>query len=176
MSTKLETLSEIEIAKIGQLVEALEKSSFDFLSVELAGFKLTVGKGDIPAEMLARVQPTAVPAAPPAVEMPASAPAAASAAQKESAGPSTPPPAEEGLVDVLATTMGHFYARPAPDAPPFVTVGTQVEADTTVGLIEVMKLFNGVPAGAAGTVAQICVQDAQLVEFGQVLMRVRPAE
>jgi oxaloacetate decarboxylase alpha subunit len=178
MSGKFETLNEIEIAKIAQLLEALEKSSFDFLSLELAEFKLTVGKGSISVQTFAGAQRSPIAATAltpaPAVKTPALAPAMA--APKEGTAPSTPPPVEEGLVDVIATTMGHFYSRPEPNAPPFVTLGGRVEPDTTVGLLEVMKLFNAVTAGVSGIMAQICVEDAQLVEFGQVLMRVRPAE
>jgi acetyl-CoA carboxylase biotin carboxyl carrier protein len=82
--------------------------------------------------------------------------------------------AAEGLLEITATTMGTFYSRPSPDAEPFVAVGSRIDPETTVGLIEVMKLFNGVAAGVTGTVEQICVEDAQLVEDGQVLVRVRP--
>jgi biotin carboxyl carrier protein len=55
-----------------------------------------------------------------------------------------------------------------------VTLGSKVEASSTVGLVEVMKLFNAIAAGVEGEVVQICVEDAAVVEYGQVLMRVRP--
>jgi acetyl-CoA carboxylase biotin carboxyl carrier protein len=71
--------------------------------------------------------------------------------------------------------IGRFYSQPEPGAAPYVAVGAQVEADTTVCLVEAMKMFNAVPAGMAGTIAQVCAQDATLVEYGQVLFRVRPA-
>jgi acetyl-CoA carboxylase biotin carboxyl carrier protein len=70
--------------------------------------------------------------------------------------------------------LGRFYSQPEPGAAPFVTVGSDVNEDTTVGLIEVMKTFNAVRAGVSGTVTEICAQDAELVEYGQVLLRVRP--
>ena len=79
----------------------------------------------------------------------------------------------DGL-DVVAPLRGRFYARPEPGAPPFVSVGSEVTEDTTVGLIEVMKTFNAVRAGIGGVVTEICVQDAQLVEYGEVLFHVRP--
>lgn len=176
MSNTFENFSETDIAKIGELVEALDKSSFDFLSLELAEFKLTVGKGNVSAEALTNAQPAATIAAalpsPAAAQAPA--PAAANSANAVAASPVAP--VEEGLVDVVATTMGRFYSRPEPNAPAYVAVGDRVDAGTTVGLIELMKLFNGVTAGVDGTVAQICVEEAQLVEFGQVLMRIRPAD
>lgn len=80
----------------------------------------------------------------------------------------------DGAVPIVAPLLGRFFAQPEPGAPPFVSVGAEVTADTTVGLIEVMKTFNAVPAGVNGTIVETCVQDAQLVEYGQVLFRVRP--
>jgi acetyl-CoA carboxylase biotin carboxyl carrier protein len=71
--------------------------------------------------------------------------------------------------------MGRFYAKPEPGAAPFVTVGSEVNADTTVGLVEVMKVFTAVRAGVSGVIAEICVQDAEFIEYGHVLFRVRPA-
>lgn len=174
MSNKFETLSEVEIEKIGQLVEILDKSSFDHLTLELADFKLTVGTGAA-APVAVAAAPVSAPvvaaAAAPAPVAAAAQPVATAApvAAKKDQGP------VEGLIDVTATTMGRFYSRPDPNSAPFVTVGASVTADSTVGLLEVMKLFNSVAAGVAGTVEQICVEDAELVEFGQVLMRVRPA-
>ena len=68
-----------------------------------------------------------------------------------------------------------FYARPEPGAPPFVVIGAEVKKDTTVCLIEVMKTFNAMNAGVNGVITEICAEDAQLVEYGQVLFRVRPS-
>lgn len=70
--------------------------------------------------------------------------------------------------------MGRFYAKPDPGAAPFVTIGDEVNEDTTVALIEVMKVFNAVPAGIRGVVTEICVQDTEIIEYGQVIFRVRP--
>ena len=74
---------------------------------------------------------------------------------------------------ITATTMGRFYSRPDPNSPPYVQVGAPVEADDTVCLIEVMKLFNAITAGVTGTVMKVCVEDAAVVEFGQVLFYVK---
>jgi acetyl-CoA carboxylase biotin carboxyl carrier protein len=79
------------------------------------------------------------------------------------------------MIDIKSEIMGMFYAQPDPGSPPFVSVGTQVKEDTTVCLIEVMKTFNAIPAGVHGTVTEVCVNNAQLVEYGQVLFRVRPS-
>ena len=76
---------------------------------------------------------------------------------------------------IVSPTIGTFYRAPAPGAAPFVEVGSRVEPDTIVCIIEVMKMMNSVPAGIAGTIAEIHVQNAQAVEFEQPLFRVEAA-
>lgn len=80
-----------------------------------------------------------------------------------------------GQIAVRAPNLGTFYRAPKPGAPPYVTVGQMVEADTEICLIEVMKLFTPVRAGIAGTVRSICVEDAQLVEYDQPLFLIEPS-
>lgn len=172
MSSRFDALSDADIDRIAQLVEILERSSFDHLTLELGEVRLTVGTGAPPGGALDRPAVAPAPAAPVA---PSPAPDEAAAGPRASAPAPTAPAPEEGLVEITAPTMGNFYARPDPASPPFVTEGATVSADSTVGLVEVMKLFNSVTAGTAGTIVQICVEDAAVVEFGQVLMRLRPA-
>jgi len=83
-------------------------------------------------------------------------------------------PLPAGAVAVRAPMIGRFYRGPEPGAPPFVEVGSRVEPDDTVGLIEVMKLFNQITAGVRGQVVAICAEDGQMVEFGQELMWIAP--
>ena len=71
--------------------------------------------------------------------------------------------------------VGTYYASSAPDAPPFVTVGAVVRPDSTVCVIEAMKVFTDIPAGVAGTITEVLVKNGQSVEFGQPLFRVNPA-
>jgi acetyl-CoA carboxylase biotin carboxyl carrier protein len=80
----------------------------------------------------------------------------------------------EGSVLVRAPMVGTFYRAPAPDAPPFVEVGQHVEPDTTVCVIEVMKLMNSIAAEARGVVAEVLAENGKHVEYGQVLMVIRP--
>lgn len=75
---------------------------------------------------------------------------------------------------VVAPIAGVFYRAPSPDAEPFVEVGRRVAADDVIGIVEVMKLMNTVRAGVAGTVIEVCAGNAELVEFGQVLVRIEP--
>ena len=80
-----------------------------------------------------------------------------------------------GGVTIEAPMLGVFYRAPSPGAPPFVELGTRVEAETTVCLIEVMKMMNSVLAEVAGTIVEIHAENAELVEQGQPLFRVEPA-
>ena len=69
--------------------------------------------------------------------------------------------------------LGTFYRAAAPGATPFVDVGARVEPDTVVCLIEVMKMMNSIPAGVSGTVVEVCAENAEPVEYGAVLFKVR---
>ena len=74
---------------------------------------------------------------------------------------------------VAAPMLGTFYRTPSPGEKPFVEQGDKVSPDDTVCLVEVMKLFNSVKAGMAGTVEQILVENGTLVEYGQPLILIR---
>jgi hypothetical protein len=80
-----------------------------------------------------------------------------------------------GIVGVTAPMVGTFYRAASPSAPPYVEVGSEVDADTQVCILEVMKLMNSVVAGVRGTVAEVCVENGAPVQFGDVLFRIRPA-
>ena len=80
---------------------------------------------------------------------------------------------DASLVAVRAPLPGTFYRAPRPGAAPFVEVGSRVGADTVVGIVETMKLFNSVTAGAAGTVAEICLDNAGFADRGTTLLRIR---
>lgn len=79
-------------------------------------------------------------------------------------------------IELRSPMLGVFYRCPEPGAPPFVEVGKSVRAQDNVGLIEVMKLFNQVQAGADGRIVEILVEDAAMVEHGQILMIIEAPE
>ncbi len=85
----------------------------------------------------------------------------------------TTPAAPKGII-IESPMVGTFYASSSPEAPPFVNVGSTIRADTTVCIIEAMKVFTDIPAGVAGTIAEILVKSGQTVEFGQPLFRLTP--
>ncbi|MFD4637113.1 acetyl-CoA carboxylase biotin carboxyl carrier protein [Lentzea sp. NPDC058436] len=80
-----------------------------------------------------------------------------------------------GLVDVTAPMLGVAHLQPAPGKPPFVRAGDTVEPDSSVAIVEVMKMMNTVTAGVRGRVVEVVVEDGALVQHGTVLMRVEPA-
>lgn len=108
--------------------------------------------------------------APIAYPQPHAAPSASPAPQpapQEAAGPKT--------IVIESPMVGTYYSSSAPDTPPFVSVGTVVQASSTLCIIEAMKVFTDIPAGVSGTIAEILVKSGQPVEFGQPLFRVVPA-
>lgn len=126
-------------------------------------------RGDEPPMMVA-----AGPPAPAAAPAPAPAAAPAAAAPAEASAPAEAP-AGEGLLEIKSPMVGTFYSSPSPDSDAYVKVGASVDAESVVCIVEAMKVMNEIKAECAGTVAEVCVQNAQPVEFGQVLFRVKPA-
>ncbi len=76
---------------------------------------------------------------------------------------------------IKSPMVGTYYASSSPDAPPFVTVGTTVRPESTVCVIEAMKVFTDIPAGISGKITEVLVKNGQSVEFGQPMFRVQPA-
>ncbi len=122
-------------------------------------------------------QPVAVPVpmgAVPAAAAPAPAPEQLAPSSTGAAAPAeiAPAPAPASGREVTAPMVGVFYAAPAPDAEPFVAVGSKVKAGETLCIIEAMKVLNEVAAEADGVVTEICAKDGELVEFGSCLMKI----
>jgi acetyl-CoA carboxylase biotin carboxyl carrier protein len=82
---------------------------------------------------------------------------------------------KEKLVDVTSPMVGTFYSASSPDAEPYVRVGSHLGPETTVCIIEAMKVFNEIEAEVSGEVVEVLVQNGEAVEFGQPLFRVRPS-
>jgi acetyl-CoA carboxylase biotin carboxyl carrier protein len=153
-------------ADVAEIMRLLEQSSFDELTLEMEGIKLSLRRGaavERSEGVAAAATPAAVAASPPTL--------APTAAPPTVALPSKP--SDPNVQDVVAPLLGTFYRSPKPGAPPFVEVGAPVEADTVVAIIEVMKLMNTVRAGIRGQVIEILPVDGALVEYGETLLRVR---
>lgn len=153
---------------VQDILHVLDGLPFGELDLETARFRLSLrrsGNGEWTQAMQVLAAPnelrTEIGAEAPGPEPPVRAPSA----------PGSRP--EEGLTEVRAPLLGTFYHAPRPGAPPFVTIGSLVEPDTVVGIIETMKLMNSVSAGVGGTVAEILLANAQFAEQDAVLMRIR---
>jgi acetyl-CoA carboxylase biotin carboxyl carrier protein len=134
---------------VREILRLIDESELDELRIETAEFKLHVVRGE---------------AAAPEREAPAPADATPARPAKATA---------DGASATIAAPMpGTFYRAEGPGMAPFVDVGTRVEPDTVVCIIEIMKMMNSVPAGVAGTIVEVCAEDAQLVGDGEALFRV----
>ncbi len=172
MDRTIDGLTDDEVRQISLLIETLDRSTLDFLQIDAGSVKVTISKG---GAGLSSSQPAplssvaaAAATAPRAPSSPAATPPAATPAPSQ-------PVDQQGTVVIPAPLMGRFYPQPEPGAPPFVTVGSEIEEDTVVGLIEVMKLFNTVQAGVRGTITEICAPAGEFLEYGTALFRVRLA-
>jgi acetyl-CoA carboxylase biotin carboxyl carrier protein len=145
---------------VREILRLIDESKLDELRIETPEFKLHVRRrAAAPADDPPDPDPDPEPADPAAPERATAAPAVAS----------------DGARTIEAPMLGTFYRAPAPGATPFVDVGTEVDPGTVVCLIEVMKMMNSIQAGVAGTIVDVCAENAQLVEFGDPLFRVEPA-
>jgi acetyl-CoA carboxylase biotin carboxyl carrier protein len=139
--------------EVREILAIIDSSAPAEIQVQTDGFSLHVVIGD-------EVSSEAVPEHP----APAPAPAGGEAARHV-----------EGLETIESPMLGTFYRAESPGSDPFVEVGSVLEADTVVCIIEVMKMMNSVTAGVAGTIAEVLPDNGRLVEFGEPLFRVEPA-
>jgi acetyl-CoA carboxylase biotin carboxyl carrier protein len=131
---------------VREILRLIDESDLDELLIETNGFKLHVLRGGAAPEPVLETRNSKLET-----------------------------PSANGATTIDAPMLGTFYRAEAPGAAPFVDVGAKVEPDTTVCLIEVMKMMNSIPAGVEGTIVEVCAENAALVEYGQPLFRVEPA-
>ena len=157
-----------------QIIRYLDESNFNELRLQVGDLRIVVNRTG-PVAPLPDIDdapttgpPTASPPSPP--PPPVIEPSAVPAAPTANTAPDLEEPAQGGQrVSITSPMLGTFYRAPAPGEPPFVEVGTVVEEDTTVCIIEVMKLFSTIKAERRGRISRVSVEDGQLVEYGQVL-------
>jgi acetyl-CoA carboxylase biotin carboxyl carrier protein len=145
---------------VREILRLIDESKLDELRIETPEFKLHVRRGSAaPADDPPESEPEPEQAEPAAPERPVAASAVES----------------NGARMIEAPMLGTFYRAEAPGAAPFVDVGTEVDPGTVVCLIEVMKMMNSIEAGVAGTIVEVCAENAQIVQYGEPLFRVDPA-
>lgn len=152
---------EVDVEQIREFVKLVERYGLEELTLEEAGVSVTI-KGYAPAAV--PVQVADAQAAP--SEAATDTPMVIEERQEEVV--------EEDLEQILAPLVGVFYRSPAPDAPPFIEVGDEIEVGQEIGLIEAMKVFSPIPSEFAGTVAAVPAANGKLVQQGDVLVAVRP--
>jgi acetyl-CoA carboxylase biotin carboxyl carrier protein len=175
------------IKEIQEVLKIFLDSELQDLRLEIGTVRLAVAKSGaagIPFQPFS--SPAPGPAAPaPAASAASAATAAATSVAASAAAPAAAPvsasakipvaaAASESWVTVTAPSVGVFYRRPSPDQPPFVEIGSEVAANDPMCLIEVMKMFTGVAAPCKGRIANILIEDATMVEYGQPLMYIEP--
>jgi acetyl-CoA carboxylase biotin carboxyl carrier protein len=148
----------MKITEIRQLVKLMVDNDLSELDITDGQTKVLLKRGREPV----------VVAAPPG------AGAALAEGASAAGGPGASKPGEE-LLEIKSPMVGTFYSAPSPDSDSYVSVGEHVNDESVVSIIEAMKVMNEIKAECSGTIAEVCVKNAQPVEFGQVLFRVRPA-
>ena len=148
----------MDLTKIKQVVDLMKKSDLSEFEIQDQEFKLRI-KRDVGG----RAAPAAsAPAAPVAY-----APASASAPGPAAAPAPAAVVADPNIKTINSPMVGTYYATPSPENPPFVAVGSPVKADSTVCIIEAMKVMNEIPSEIAGTIVECLVANGTSVEFGQ---------
>ncbi len=153
--------------EVEYLMEMMVANGVTEVDVEDGKHRIVLKRGTAApaAAPVAAPAPAAAPVAPPA---PAGAPAAAPAETPSEAS-------KENLLEITSPMVGTCYAAPSPDSEAFVKVGADVNDETVVCIVEAMKVMNEIKAECSGTIAEVCVKNAEPVEFGQVLFRVKPS-
>ena len=164
-----EILTYDDLLQIVELIKSAE--SFSEFHLKIGDIELDLRKSDAGAS----APPAASANTPlPAADAAASAKLAPAPADQVAAGSKAAVEVPTGAVVIKSPMVGTFYRSPEPGAKPFVEVGQRVSPDTTVCIIEVMKLMNSISAGCEGTVTHVLANDAEAVDVGQLLIIIDP--
>ncbi len=172
----------MDIKEIQELIKFVSKSGVSEVEIESKGFKINIktppykrgGNGAAQPEVQIVQAVPAVPGQPVVQAAPVAAPAAVTSAPAETA-PAKDEAADAGNYEEVKSPMiGTFYRSSAPEKPPFVSVGDDVQKGDTICIIEAMKLFNEIEAEVSGKVVKVLVDDSTPVEYDQPLFLIEP--
>ncbi|MCG8584918.1 MAG: acetyl-CoA carboxylase biotin carboxyl carrier protein [Pirellulales bacterium] len=149
-----------DVRKIRRLVELMKEYDLREVDLQQGEQRIQLMRGAQPGDVTVAAPMAAPVAAAPAVSTPASAP------------PPTAEPADDHFDYVLSPMVGTFYTSSNPDSPPFVNVGDQVGPDTTVCIVEAMKVFNEIPAEVSGKIVEVLVKNGDPVDVNRKLFKV----
>jgi acetyl-CoA carboxylase biotin carboxyl carrier protein len=158
----------MDIKEIKAVIDLMRKNSLTEFEYEKDGTKIRIQRGPDGKPQVFASSPGLIPA-------PAVIPIATTMAPAPSPQTPSPAPTQETLPSINSPMVGTFYASPAPDAPAYLAVGTVVNPETVVCIIEAMKVMNEIKAEISGTITEILVENGKPVEFGKPLFRIRPA-
>ncbi len=153
----------MELEQIKAIVAMMKDNDLSEFSMEQDGLKLRIKRGPEEFQQTVTLPP---PAAVPSVPAPAPV---------QTPVPATPAPVAPAsdTKHITSPMVGTFYLSPSPDAPPYVEVGQEVDAETVVCIIEAMKVMNEIKAEVSGVITEVVAENAKPVEFGQKLFAVR---
>lgn len=164
----------MDIKEIQELLKFVKKNGFGEFNLEDGDFKLSVktaaeGKPVAQASIMPQYQPIAMP-------MPAANPAPAAVSAPAESTPANPESENTAstLVEIKSPIVGTFYRSAGPDKPPFLKVGDDVAVGDVVCIVEAMKLFNEIESEVSGKIVKVMMEDAQPVQYDQVLFLVEP--
>lgn len=153
----------MDIKKIKELIDMMKANDLSEIEIEDGDTHIKLKRGQ--SEPVSHPHVTAPPVLPqhpapppPSTELPAA----------------TETETKDNLSDIKSPIVGTFYVAPSPDAKPFVEIGSKVDENTVVCIVEAMKVMNEIKSEVKGTIREICVKNGQAVEFGQPLFRVDP--
>lgn len=155
----------VDLEFVRGLIEAVDQSSVDSLVIIRGDTRIRISKSPPPAPVLTNGASAPAVHAPVAAAPPAAPPPVAVEA----------PPPEPNLIDVKSPMVGTFYRAPAPEAPPYVEIGSTVRIGQTLCILEAMKLMNELDSEVDGVVREVLAENTEPVEYGQVLFRIQPS-
>ncbi len=175
MAEKARDSSEqLDVQKIHYLVRLMKR--YDLTDLNINDGRVQIRLKRRGPETAGPVVMAAVPAVSASGLQPGNMPAVSSGpTPSERSGPAAEQSGGPKAIVIKSPMVGTYYASSSPDAAPFVTVGSAVQPDSTVCIIEAMKVFTDIPAGVSGSIAEILVKNGQAVEFDQPMFRVIPA-
>ncbi len=165
----------IDLDFVQKLIRTVDESSIDTVEIERGGTRIRLSKtpeaSSAPVAVPQAAAPMSGPGNPPSASHQIAAEDAGLAAEGAQASEET----SADLLEVTSPMVGTFYRAPSPGADAFTEVGARVSEGDTLCIIEAMKLMNELESEVAGTVREICVENGEPVEYGQVLFRVEPS-
>ena len=154
----------MDLKDIKAIIDLMKKNSVSEFELEKQDFKIRLKRSPNGTGAAAYDDPPVVSYIAPALV----------SATSGTAAPTAPPPAAITELEIKSPMIGTFYRAPSPEASPYIEIGSEVNPETVVCIIEAMKVMNEIKAEAKGVITQVLLENAKPVEFGQPLFKLRP--